>query len=116
MAKMYVHINRHELKKLSLGKAGRPWTIHTGGRCTRASDVRLNGLAEAQCFPERPTNPKCFVVVEGTLKKLGGGRYEIISSVQPRAKIAGRPAPVDMKAMLRRAETGFKMSFAPRRR
>lgn len=114
MSKMYVHINRFELKKLVAGKGGKPWTIHMGGKCIRASDVKLNGTATAECYPQRPSNPKCFIVVEGTLKKLGGAKYEIISSVPARTKIAG-PQP-DMKSMLRRAEASFKADFKSKRR
>lgn len=117
MSKMYVHINRFELKKMVAGKGGKPWTIHMGGKCIRAKDVTLSGQAEAQCFPERRTNPKCFVVVEGTLKKLGAGKYEIISDRQPRAKIAGKQgAQVDMKSMLRKAEGSSLTSVKPRKR
>ncbi len=117
MPKMYVHINRFELKKMVSGKGGKPWTIHMGGKCIRAKDVTLSGQAEAQCFPERRTNPKCFVVVQGTLKKLSGGKYEIISDRQPRAKIAGKGAgQPDMKSMLRRAESSFRADLRPKRR
>jgi hypothetical protein len=112
---MYIHINRHELKKMAAGKGGRPWTIHMSGKCIRASDVRLSGQATAQCFPERPTNPKCFVVVEGTLKRLGAGKYEIVSNVPARAKIAG-VGVMDMTAMLRRAEAGLRAVPEPKPR
>ena len=70
--KMMVHVNRFELKK---GKRGYPWTIHTSKGCIPAKQVAIEAPSEAQCFPERKTNPKCFIVVHGTPKHIGHGRY-----------------------------------------
>ena len=117
MAKMYVHINKFELKKLSAGKKGKPWTIHTGGKCIRATDVKIIGEASAECYPDRPTNPKCFIVVHGTLKKIKGGKFEIISDAKPRTKLASARAPgVMSQSLLRKATTGFNESFKPKKR
>jgi len=73
--KMMVHVNRFELKK---GKKGYPWTIHTSKGCIPAKEVAIEAPSEAQCFPERKTNPKCFIVVYGKPKHLGHGRYVIL--------------------------------------
>lgn len=73
--KMMVHINRFELKK---GAKGYPWTIHTSKKCIRAKEVAIEAPSEAHCFPERKTNPKCFVVVYGHAKNLGGGKYALV--------------------------------------
>lgn len=74
--KMMIHVNRHELKK---GARGKPWTIHTSKGCTPAKEVIIEGNVKAQCFPKRKSNPKCFLVVDGTMKKLGGGKYKVVS-------------------------------------
>jgi hypothetical protein len=73
--KMMVHVNRFELKK---GKKGYPWTIHTSKACIKAKEVAIEAPSEAQCFPERKTNPKCFIVVYGTPKHLGHGKYVLL--------------------------------------
>lgn len=73
--KMMVHVNRFELKK---GKRGYPWTIHTSKACIKAKEVAIEAPSEAQCFPERKTNPKCFIVVYGHPKHLGHGRYILL--------------------------------------
>lgn len=77
--KIYIHINRHELKK---GKRGKPWTLHTSKGCTSAREVTIDpkvGTVTAKCFPERKQNPKCFLVVEdGRIVDLGKGRFKVI--------------------------------------
>jgi len=73
--KMMVHVNRFELKK---GKRGYPWTIHTSKACIKAKEVAIEAPSEAQCFPERKTNPKCFIVVYGIPKHLGHGKYVLL--------------------------------------
>lgn len=73
--KMMVHVNRFELKK---GKKGYPWTIHTSKGCIPAKEVAIKANSEAQCFPERRTNPKCFIVVYGKPKHLGKGKYVLL--------------------------------------
>jgi hypothetical protein len=75
--KMMVHVNRFELKK---GKKGYPWTIHTSKACIKAKEVAIEAPSEAQCFPDRKTNPKCFIVVYGNPKHLGHGKYVILPS------------------------------------
>lgn len=84
--KMMVHINRFELKK---GVKGRPWTIHTSKGCISAKEVLIDGHSEAQCFPKKKTNPKCFIVIEGDLKKLGNSRY-MITAKDKRPAMGGK--------------------------
>lgn len=74
--KIQIHVNKHELRK---GARGKPWTIHTSKGCIPAKEVVVVGEAKAQCFPKRKQNPKCFLLVEGTLKRLGKGRYKVTS-------------------------------------
>ena len=85
--KMMVHINRFELKK---GVKGRPWTIHTSKGCIPAKEVLIDGHSEAQCFPKKKTNPKCFIVVEGDLKKVGKSKYVITSKAKNATGTLGR--------------------------
>lgn len=73
--KLLVHVNRFELKK---GKKGFPWTIHTSKGCIRAKHVEIKAPAEARCYPERRTNPKCFIVVQGKVKNLGNGKFLLV--------------------------------------
>lgn len=77
--KIYIHVNRHELRK---GKKGKPWTLHTSKGCIPAREVVVDpraGNVRAQCFPERKRNPKCFLVVEDAkIKDLGKGRFKIV--------------------------------------
>jgi hypothetical protein len=75
--KMMIHVNRHELRK---GSRGKPWTIHTSKGCIPAKEVIVEGPARAQCFPKRKHNPKCFIVVEGTMKRLKKGRYKVTAT------------------------------------
>lgn len=84
--KMMVHVNRFELKK---GKRGYPWTIHTSKGCIPAKQVAIEAPSEAQCFPERRTNPKCFIVVHGTPKHIGHGRYVLLPSGKPPKEMKG---------------------------
>lgn len=72
--RMKIHVNKHELRK---GSRGKPWTIHTSKGCLPAKEVEIVGPVKAQCFPKRKQNPKCFIVVDGTLKKLKGGKYKV---------------------------------------
>lgn len=83
--KLMVHVNRFELKK---GKKGYPWTIHTSRGCIRAKEVAIEARAEAQCFPERKTQPKCFVVVHGKVKNLGKGRFVLLPEDGKAARVA----------------------------
>lgn len=73
--KLMLHINRHELKK---GKKGYPWTIHTSKACIRAKSVEIQAPAHAECFPERKSNPKCFVIVQGEAMPKGKGHYVLV--------------------------------------
>jgi hypothetical protein len=73
--KMMLHVNRFEMKK---GKKGFPWTIHTSKGCIPAKEVAIEAPSEAQCFPERKTNPKCFIIVYGKPKHLGHGKYVLL--------------------------------------
>ena len=88
--KIYIHVNRHELKK---GKKGKPWTLHTSRGCIPAREVVIDpkaGNVKAQCFPERKQNPKCFLVVQDAkIRTLGKGRFKIVSKTEPGAMIAG---------------------------
>jgi hypothetical protein len=88
--KIYIHINRHELRK---GKRGKPWTLHTSKGCIAAREVVVDpkaGDVRAQCFPERPRNPKCFLVVEDAkIRDLGKGRFRIAPKNEPGRAIAG---------------------------
>jgi hypothetical protein len=85
--KMMVHVNRFELKK---GKKGFPWTIHTSKGCIPAKEVAIEAPSEAQCFPERKTNPKCFIVVYGIPVHLGEGQYVLLpSKTARRAAMSG---------------------------
>lgn len=72
--KMQIHVNKHELRK---GSRGKPWTIHTSKGCIPAKEVIVEVPAKAKCFPNRKTNPKCFLIVEGNLKRLGKSRYKV---------------------------------------
>lgn len=100
MAKMYVHINRFELKKLEQGKGGRPWTIHTSKGCIPAAGLSITAKATAECFPKRRANPKCFIVVNGKLKKVGKDRYEIVPEHEDRrARVAGGSLLVDIAGL-----------------
>jgi len=83
---MMVHVNRFELKK---GKKGKPWTIHTSKGCIPAKEVAIEAPSEAQCFPERKTNPKCFIVVYGTPKHLGHGRYVLLPTSKEKPSMSG---------------------------
>lgn len=96
--KIYIHVNRHELRK---GKKGKPWTLHTSKGCIPAREVLVDpkaGNVRAQCFPERKRNPKCFLVVEDAkIKDLGKGRFKIVPKRDPgRAAMAGAPAPTEI--------------------
>jgi hypothetical protein len=95
--KMMVHINKFELKK---GKRGRPWTIHTSKGCIPAKEVQIEGHSEAQCFPERKTNPKCFIVVNGELKRIGKDRFLLTAAGTPASLngIRGRLDPKSRRA------------------
>lgn len=91
--KMMVHVNRFELKK---GKKGYPWTIHTSKGCIPAKQVAIEAPSEAQCFPERKTNPKCFIVVYGRPKHLGHGRY-VLEKDRPKAAMGAKHRFLDPK-------------------
>jgi hypothetical protein len=78
--KIYIHVNRHELRK---GKKGKPWTLHTSKGCIPAREVVVDpraGNVFAQCYPERKRNPKCFLVVQDAkIKNMGKGKFRIVS-------------------------------------
>lgn len=101
--KIYIHVNRHELKK---GKKGKPWTLHTSKGCIPAREVIVDpkaGNVRAQCFPERRQNPKCFLVVQDAkIKALGKGRFKIVAKNEPgRAAIAGAQREVSIAKIYR---------------
>jgi hypothetical protein len=95
--KMMVHINKFELKK---GKKGKPWTIHTSRGCTPAKEVLIDGTSSAQCFLERKTNPKCFVIVEGDMKRIGKDRYVLTAREKGSSRKLGKLNPNSREAGL----------------
>ena len=84
--KVYLHINRFELKK---GEKGFPWTIHTSKGCIRAKAVNVKTAAKAECFPKKKTNPKCFIVLHADVKDLGNGNFELVPEKKKKKAIAG---------------------------
>jgi hypothetical protein len=101
--KIYIHVNRFELKK---GKKGKPWTLHTSKGCIPAREVVVDpraGNVRAQCFPERKRNPKCFLVVEDAkIKDLGKGRFKIVPKNEPgRVLMGGSPTDVPIARIYR---------------
>lgn len=111
--KIYIHINRHELKK---GKKGKPWTIHTSKGCIPAKEVVVDpkaGNVRAQCYPERRSNPKCFLVVEDAkIRSLGKGKFKIVPKSTPGLAIAGREREISVAALYGRLTGAEKKSLS----
>ena len=76
-----LHVNKHEIRK---GAEGWPWVLHTSKKCIRAKKVIGTMPFSTEFKPEKPQNPKAFVVLEGEIKDLGKGCFEIIPAAPRR--------------------------------
>lgn len=73
--KIRLHVNRFELAK---GAEGKPWTIHTSGRCIPARDVKIEAPCRTEHRPELRSNPRVFLTCENVrILPLGNDKYVI---------------------------------------
>jgi hypothetical protein len=60
---------------------GKPWTLHTSKGCMLASHVRILCPVETEERPLKRSNPRYFLVCDGTVRWRGS--VATISSVDP---------------------------------
>jgi len=68
-------VNKREISK---GAAGMPWTIHTAQACIPARSVEIRVPCQTEYTPEKPRNPKVFLVARAHVRALGGGHYALV--------------------------------------
>ena len=66
---IYVHFNRRS------AKVGKPWTVHSNGKCIPVSYIRIERPVETVWKPEARSNPR------GLLRVIGRVRFDRDSAI-----------------------------------